>query len=120
MHTVKIAQQPISDNHKNSLFFDGYVAEGIKTDNNIYYLMTYQYGQIKYKEINYCADEIRKLGEDGNVDDNVIEFTGDVDVVVDRYLIITDTKQKPVDVDFYIYDNFDDAIQGFQDFLNKE
>jgi hypothetical protein len=120
MHTVKVAQNPISDNHKNSLFFDGYVAEGLKkTDNNIYYLMTYQYGQIKYKGQFYCADEIRKLGEDGNVDDGTVEFTDEVDIIVDRFLIVVDRYQKPVDLNFYVYDNFDDAIQGFQEFLNK-
>lgn len=118
MNEVKIAQYPVSDNHKSSFFFDGFVAEGIK-NNNIYYLMTYQTGEITYKGQFYSSDEIRELGKNNNINDFDIKFGNEVDVLVDRFLIIVNANQKPLDLDLYIYYDFDDAIQGFEDFLNK-
>jgi hypothetical protein len=77
---MKILQEPISDNHLSAMFFDGVVA--VDGENA---LVTYQDGELGYKEDLYIGGAIRELGETGAINDNDIDEEETVDIYDDKF-----------------------------------
>jgi hypothetical protein len=108
---MKILQNPISDNHLSAMFFDGVVAE-----DGDYSLVTYQDGELGYKDKLYIGAEIRELGETGAINDNDVDEEFTVDIYVDKFFAI---KYNDTILEEYIYNDYDEAIEEFENFLNK-
>jgi hypothetical protein len=106
---MKILQNPISDSHLSAMFFDGVVAT--KGD---YSLVTYQDGELVYDDKLYIGKEI--IGLSDVINDVDIEDEVTVDIHVDKFFAI---KYNDVILEEYIYNDFDEAIEEFKNFLNK-
>jgi hypothetical protein len=104
---MKILQQPISVNHKSAMFFDGLVAE---CDGNK--LTTYNDGEINFMGNIHVGKELIDLGQKELINDDDIEKET-VDILVDKFFMINDNEDM-------LYDNYDEAIQAFETFLNKK
>jgi hypothetical protein len=112
---MKILQRPISDNHKSSMFFDGIIAES-----RGYKLATYQDGEISFNNEHLIGQDIIKLAQTGIIDDDVIEEEYPIDILVDKYICIFINEwsnENLIDIDKLYFDNYDEAIKGFEDFL---
>ena len=108
---MKKLQNPVSDNHKSAMFFDGVVAT-----HNGYVLKTFQDGELMFMDKEYIGAEIRELGQKGLLDDQDIDSEDTVDIMVDKFLAIyKDGNNEPVH-DVFIYDNYDDAIDALAEF----
>lgn len=106
---MKILQMPITPNHKSAMFFDGVIA----TDGD-YSLVTFQDGELIYDDKFYAGRDILNLI--GIINDESIEDEVVVDVHVDKFIAI---KYNDVILEEYLYCDYDEAIQGFEEFLNK-
>lgn len=113
---MEIIQQPISDKHKSSMFFNGIVATGIRND-KIYWLRTDGCGEIEMEGIFYQEEEIRELGEKQYINDYNIDNEFGLSIHVDNWFIVVDSDDNWMCVDDC--DNFDDAIEIFKNFLNQ-
>jgi hypothetical protein len=121
---MKTIQQPISNVHKSSMFFDGVVATGEK-DGKKYELRTQQIGEItifpeqdELSPIHAIGEEIRKLGDDGVINDNNIEEGDTVDICVDNFLVIAEEGDANyVEDEERIFNYYDEAIEAFKKFL---
>lgn len=109
---MKILQKPISPKHKSAMFFDGLIAEFRGFE-----LKTYQDGElVLYNNKEYSGKEILglvKIINDDDIDDELI-----VDIQVDKFFCIY-FEDTLLDDDNLYFDNYDDALQGFQEFLKK-
>ena len=75
-----------------------------------------QDGEIDFMGKIYIGDAIRKLGERGLIDDEVLEEPF-VDIHVDKFIAVYEVgRENPMDED-YIFDNYDDAIEGLKQLL---
>ena len=108
---MKILQEPISDNHLSAMFFDGVVA--VDGENA---LVTYQDGELGYKEDLYIGGAIRELGETGAINDNDIDEEETVDIYVDKFFAIS---YKGTVLEDTVYNDYEEAIEEFENFLNK-
>ena len=112
---MKIIQKPQSANHKSAMFFDGVIATAkSKNLDGDYSLVTYQDGELVYKDKLYVGAETKLLI--GLVDDNDIENEDVVDIHVDKFFSINYNGTVLEDL---IFCEYDEAIAGFQEFLNK-
>lgn len=109
---MKILQHPISSDHKSAFFFNGVIAEA-----NGFKLETFQDGEITYDDDLYIGEAILRLAEDDVIGDPDVEDDGSpcVQILVDKFIAVT-LDGKPVDDEAFIYDNYDDAIEGFKKF----
>jgi len=103
---MKILQKPISDNHKSAMFFDGVIATRFGLE-----LKTFQDGEIVFMGNVHVGLEIVDLANKGLIDDNDIENKGTVDILVDKFIVITEEGSENVLDEDYIFDNYDDAIE---------
>lgn len=118
---MNILQQPISDMHKSAMFFDGVIAEG-----KGYKLATYQDGELELINEHNLADyhigvEIIDLGKKGLINDTDIDEET-VDIFVDKFICIYYGEvcdDNLIDDDNLYFDNYEDAIQGFEEFLSE-
>jgi len=113
---IDILQKPISNEHKNAMFFVGIIAKGYK-GRKYYTLETYQEGEISYEGETFSGRQIIELAKDFTIRDSDIE-DDDSSILVDKYFAIM-YKDTPVDEDKLIFDNYDDAILKFKKFLNQ-
>lgn len=114
---MKILQKPISNKHKSSMFFDGIIAEG-----KGYLLATNQLGEIGFIDKEYIGWEIVDLGIKGLIDDDDINAEKDVDIFVDRFICIYRGEPSDgnlIDDGQLYFTNYDEAIEGFKEFLNR-
>jgi len=91
------------------MFFDGVIAT--KGD---YSLATIQDGELVYDDKLYIGKDIITLTDkinDVDIDDEVT-----VDIWVDKFFAI---KFNDTILEEYVYCDFDDAIEGFTNFLNE-
>jgi len=117
---MKIVQQPISGNHESAMFFDGVVATGEK-DGKKYTLKTWQTGELNYNGKDYSEGQIRQLGQMGILDDTDIDEEETVDIYVDRFLAITEEGQEVDDeIQENVFNDFEEAIEAFENFLNNK
>lgn len=123
---MKILQNPISEEHKSAMFFDGVVATGEK-DGKKYTLKTFQDGELVFWDDLYIGAEIRELAETrvGKskhylINDVDVDEEETVDIHVDKFLAIT---EEGVEVDTEkqdnIYNDFDEAVEAFKNFLGE-
>ena len=108
---MKILQNSVSENHQNAMFYSGVIAES-----NGFKLETYQDGEIVYKDELYVGDETPALANLIN-DDDLEEL--DHNIEVDKFFAITKDGE-PVDDEIHIYNDYDDAIEAFEEFLEEE
>ena len=107
--TMKILKTPITANHKSAMFFDGIIAIG-----NDSVLTTYQTGEIVYNGKTYVGKEIQSLI--GILNDTDIEDEITIEILVDKFFTI---EYKGVVLEDIVFDNYDEAIKGFETFLNN-
>jgi hypothetical protein len=106
---MKILQTPITPNHKSAMFFDGVIAtEG----NNS--LVTFQDGELVYDGKVYVGEEIKKLI--GILNDESIEDEVVIDILVDKFFAIN---YNGTVLEDYVYDNYDEAMLEFTNFLKN-
>jgi hypothetical protein len=112
---MKILQTPVSDNHKSAMFFNGVIATS-----GDYELRTFQDGEIALlddeENICYIGEAIRQLGKKGRINDQDIEEEQNVDIYVDKFICIY-YKGTLIDEGRYYFDDYDEAIQEFEEFL---
>jgi len=106
---MKILKTPITANHKSAMFFDGCIAIG-----NDSVLTTYQTGEIVYNSKTYVGKEILTLV--GILNDTDIEDEVTIDILVDKFFTI---EYKGVVLEDLVFCDYDEAINGFQTFLNN-
>lgn len=116
---MKTIQKPLSDDHQSAMFFDGVVATGTKDGIN-FTLKTFQDGEVGFNDKLYIGSEIRALGETGAINDTDIDEEDTVDIYVDKFFAIT---VEGVEVDTEeqdnIYNDYEEALEAFKDFLNE-
>jgi hypothetical protein len=109
---MKIVQKSVSETQKSPFFYHGVIAEG-----KGFKLETYQDGEISYDGDNYCGEETTELCKtdltDADIDDELI-----VDIYVDKFFAITKDGEVMDDDNLYFTD-YDEAIEGFKEFLGK-
>ena len=114
---MKILQTPISNKHKSSMFFDGVIAE-----DRGYLLATYQGGEIGFLDETYYDTEIIGLGKKGLINDADIELEKDIDIFVDKFICIYKgdvSDENLMDDDDLYFTDYDEAIEGFKEFLTN-
>jgi hypothetical protein len=112
---MKIIQLPITANHKSAMFFDGVIATAkSKNLDGDYSLVTYQDGELVYNDKLYVGKEILALI--GIINDTDIEDEVTVDIHVDKFFSINYNGTVLEDL---IFCDYDEAIAGFQEFINK-
>jgi hypothetical protein len=113
---MKILQTPISDNHKSAMFFNGVVAE-----DKGYKLATYMDGEIMLNGKYLIGKEIIEVAKSGIIDDETIEEYP-VDIHVDKFICIYNgdvCDENLIDDGQLYFDNYDEAIEGFKEFLSE-
>jgi len=109
---MKILQTAVSETQKNAMFYHGVIATA-----DGYKLETFQDGELTYDGDDYCGEETVELAKtdltDADLDDEVI-----VDIAVDKFFAIT-LNGELVDEDKLVFDDYDEAIEAFEDFLNE-
>ena len=117
---MKILQTPISDNHKSSMYFEGVIAEHIAEPNELK-LVTFQTGEIYFMGNIHVGNQIIELGKQGLIDDNDIEQAiyndGNVDILVDKFFTISINGVVDEDI---IYNDYDEAIEKFENLVTKQ
>jgi hypothetical protein len=108
---MKILQTPFSNAHKSAMFFEGSIAYSRGYD-----LKTYQDGEIVFNKEIYVGKEIIELGKTGSINDNDIDLEERVDILVDKFFTIT-VDDVVVD-DTLMFNDYDEAIEEFKDFLD--
>jgi len=97
------------------MFFDGVIATAkSKNLDGDYSLVTYQDGELVYNDKLYVGKEILALIgiiNDESIDDEVV-----VDIHVDKFFSINYNGTVLEDL---IFCDYDEAIAGFQEFINK-
>jgi len=112
---MKILQTPISANHKSAMFFDGVVATAkSKNLDGDYSLVTLQDGELVYDDKLYVGKEI--IGLSDAINDVDVEDEVTVDIHVDKFFAI---QYNDTVIEEYVYCDYDEAIEGFTQFLNK-
>jgi hypothetical protein len=114
---MKILQTPISDNHKSAMFFNGVVAE-----DKGYKLATYQDGEIEFMGNEHIGIEIIDLGKKGLINDNDVDNEETIDIFVDKFICIYNgdvCDENLIDDGQLYFDNYDEAIEGFEEFLSE-
>ena len=116
---MKILQNPISDEHKSAMFFDGVVATG-KRDGKKYTLKTFQDGEVGFDAKMYIGAQIRALGETGAINDFDIDLEDRIDIFVDKFFVITEEDViLDEEEDFDVYNELDEAVEAFKNFLGE-
>ncbi len=114
---MKILQTPISENHKSAMFFNGVIAEDRE-----YKLATYMDGEIGFIFDEHIGVEIIELAKKGLIADDDIDNEETVDILVDKFICIYNGEpcdENLIDEGSLYFDNYDDALQGFTEFLTK-
>ena len=97
------------------MFFDGVIATAkSKNLDGDYSLVTYQTGELVYNDKLYVGKEILALI--GIINDQDIEDEVTVDIHVDKFFSINYNGTVLEDL---IFCDYDEAIAGFQEFINK-
>jgi len=114
---MKILQQQVSEIHNSAFFYHGVIAEG-----KGFKLETYQDGEIMYdggdSMKTYVGAETPKLATETDICDSDIENEDIVDIFVDKFFCIT-ANGEVLDVEDLYFDNYSDALKGFEAFLDK-
>lgn len=79
---MKILQYPLSDLHKNAMFFKGIIATCDKNNIN-YVLRTETMPEINFNDKILYGEEIITLAKNNTLNDNSIEYKNLVDIHVD-------------------------------------
>jgi hypothetical protein len=124
---MEIIQHPISENHMNSMFFNGVVAYGKAKNGKTYVLRTEQQGQIIFNGQEFLEGQIRELGMTFVIDDNDMEAEEDVSIFVDNFFTIAEVEEgnlenvldAEVQDESRIFNEFPEAVGMFNEFLNK-
>lgn len=111
---MKILQTPISANHKSAMFFDGVIATGGRVHKCS--LITFQDGELVYDDKLYIGKEI--IGLSDKINDQDIDDEVTVDIHVDKFFAIVIDGQKVEDEDD-VYNDFDEAIEAFKEFITE-
>jgi hypothetical protein len=125
---METLQAPVSENHKSSMFFDGVVAYGKAKNGNTYVLTTEGMGEISYNGKTYLSSELRELALEFEIDDDIIDAEDHISVFVDNWFVIAQARGTDIEDILHvedqdedrIFDNYDEAIEGFQYFLDKQ
>ena len=113
---MKILQKQVSEFRQSPFFYHGVIAEskGFK-------LETYQDGELVYDEglsmNSYVGADTPKLAETDCYDTD-IENEDIVDIYVDKFFAITKDGAL-VDEDDLIFNKYNEALEGFKEFLSK-
>jgi hypothetical protein len=114
---MKILQPQVSEIHKSAFFYHGVIAES-----NGYKLETHQDGEITYDGGDtmktYVGAETPKLATETDICDSDIENEDIVDIYVDKFFAITKDGEV-MDDGSLCFDNYDEAILEFKDFLER-
>jgi hypothetical protein len=136
---MEILKAKISEEHNNASFYTGIIAYGKAKNGKTYVLRSEAEaeislfdGQDEYKghEGHLYAIDIEQMGKDMTIDDNSLDdhnFEG-ISVLVDGWLTIAEVRGIELEGVLYgedqaedrIFGFYDDAIEGFKKFLNKE
>ena len=118
---MKILQPQVSEIHTSAFFYDGVIAEG-----KGYKLATYQDGEIMYDGGDtmkiYIGAETPKLATETDICDSDIENEDIMEIYVDKFICIYNGEVNDdnlIDDETLYFDNYDDAVKGFEDFLSK-
>src|SRR5208283_116284 len=114
---MKILQKPISPKHKSAMFYDGIVA----VDGD-YSLVTYQSGEIGWKDEVYIDKQIINLAKSGFINDDNIETEDCLEIYVDKFITFAYKGNVGViseasEITKYFYNNYDEAIKAFEHFM---
>jgi hypothetical protein len=128
METLKAK---ISDNHDNATFYTGVIAYGKAKNGKAYVLRSENSGEISFNNEHLVGEEIEEKAkalvltdEDLDEDNN----DSDVQILVDGWMVISEAKGTELESILYaddieedrIFGYYDEAIEGFKSFLNKE
>jgi len=140
MQKIEIQQVPITENHKDCVFFDGVIAEGQrKRDGKTFYLRTDSIPQLYayyYDEDTvFTGEEIIHLACKEAINDNDIKDRELVGMVQDGYFVISESKEMNEfadmariegDENFYddsvcliCSDDYDQALEEFRVYLDN-
>jgi hypothetical protein len=99
------------------MFFNGIIATGNK--NNIdYVLRTETMPEINFNDKVLYGEEIITLAKNNTLNDNSIEDEVLVDIHVDGWIVISEANSDEC-IDDQNFDNYDEAIEEFINFLIK-
>jgi len=140
MQKIEIIQIPITENHKDCVFFNGVIAEGQrKRDGKTFYLRTDSIAELvpMYydEETAYAGEEIIDLAKEDKINDEDVKDRELCDIHVDGFFVISDTREiaegKEMaeimdDVEYWddsvcliCSDDYDQALEEFQVFLDS-
>lgn len=122
---MEVIQSPISTNHMNSMFFNGVVAYGKSNSGKTFVLRTEQQGQIVFNGQEFLEGQIRELGITFAINDNDLDAEETVTILVDNFFTISEVEEgnleNVLDADIQdesrIFNDFEDALIGFTNFL---
>lgn len=122
---MEIIQSPVSENHKSAMFFNGVVAYGKAKNGKTYVLTTETVGEILYEDKAYSGSELRELALQFGIDDDEIDAEENVGILVDAWLVIAEVNGMDFEDVLHvedqdedrIFDNYDDGIEEFENFL---
>lgn len=127
---MEILKAKISPDHDNASFYTGVIAYGLAKNGKAYVLRSEAEAEITLLGKHYYSDEIEKLGLTMRINDSGFEdhnFEG-INVLVDGWLTIAEARGIELEGVLYsedqseerIFGFYDEAIEGFEKFLNKE
>jgi hypothetical protein len=112
---MKILQDSIGDSHESAMFYNGVIATGEKNGKE-YSLETFQDGEVVYNDDLYIGEGTTRLAD--LIDDNDIEEEDNIDIHVDKFFAIM-YKGEVVDEDYLVFDNYSDALESFEEFIDE-
>ena len=127
---MEILKAKISPDHDNASFYTGVVAYGRAKNGKAYVLRSEAEAEMNLLGKRYYAAEIEKLGLSMTIDDNSLDDHNceGVSLLVDGWLTIAEARGIELEGVLYsedqsedrIFGFYDEAIEGFKKFLEKE
>lgn len=128
---MEILKAKISENHDNATFYTGNIAYGKAKNGKTFVLRCENCGEIRFEGEDLIGEQIEEkakafelndfdLDEDDNKD-------SEVQILVDGWMVISEAKGTDLESILYeedqdedrIFGYYDEAIAGFESFLNK-
>jgi hypothetical protein len=127
---MEILKSKISPDHDNASFYTGVIAYGKAKNGRAYVLRSESEAEITLLGKHFYSAEIEQMGKNMRIDDSGLEdhnFEG-INVLVDGWLTIAEARGIELEGVLYsedqaedrIFGFYDEAIEGFEKFLNKE
>jgi hypothetical protein len=127
---MEILKAKISENHDNASFYTGVIAYGKAVNDKTFVLRSENQAEIRFGDEELMGKEIEDRAKAMLLTDNDFDEDNDnsnVSILVDGWFVISEARGTDLESILYeeeqdedrIFGYYDEAITGFQEFLNK-